>query len=85
MKTAAIIQGSLASNEGATAPCETELGKPYELSVTVDLASGSVTFQSGTTTVTAKLVRPFKSITHVGYCLNNSVAEFSPIETAAAP
>jgi hypothetical protein len=84
MKTAAIIQGSLATNEGATTPCVTDLGKPYELLVTVDLASGSVTFQSGETALTAKLERPLTSITHVGYCLNNSIADFSPVEVIAA-
>lgn len=83
MRTAAIIQGPLSAGAGVTTPCETELGKPYELNVTVDLASATVTFQSGATTLTAKLQRPLKSITHVGYCLNNSVADFSPIETAA--
>jgi len=82
MKTAAIIQGPLTNNEGATTPCATELGQPYELIVTVDLASGSVTFQGGDATVTAKLDRPLKSITHVGYCLNASIADFSPIEAS---
>jgi hypothetical protein len=84
MKTAAIIQGPLATDKGTTAPCVTELGKPYELIVTVDLASGNVTFQSGETTLTAKLQRPLTSITHVGYCLNNSIADFSPIEVTKA-
>ena len=84
MGTAAIIQGPLESNKGVTTPCETDLGKQYELLVTVDLVSGSVTFQSGATTVTAKLERPMKSITHVGYSVNNSTADFSPIEAAAA-
>jgi hypothetical protein len=84
MKTAAIIQGPLADGQGATTPCATELEKQYELIVTVDLASGNVTFQGGEATVTAKLNRPLKSITHVGYCLNGSIADFSPIEVAEA-
>ena len=84
MKTAAIIEGPLATSKGATTPCVTDLGKQYELLVTVDLAAGSVTFRSGETTLTAKLQRPMKSITHVGYCLNETIADFSPIEVSAA-
>ena len=84
MKTAAVIQGPLADNLGTTAPSVTDLEKQYELNITVDLAAGNVTFQSGEATVTAKLDRPMKSITHVGYCLNNSTADFSPIEVAEA-
>jgi hypothetical protein len=84
MGTAAIIQGPLTTNKGATIPCVTDLGKQYELIVTVDLASGSVTLQSGATTLTAKLEQPLKSITHVGYCLSGTTADFSPIEVAAA-
>lgn len=83
MKTAAIVQGPLTDNLGATTPCVTELGKVYELTVTVDLTSGDVTFQCGEAQVTAKLARPMKSITHVGYCLNNSVADFGPIVAGA--
>jgi hypothetical protein len=84
MKTAAIIQGSLAANEGATTPCETKYDTQYELVVTVDLASGSVILQGGGVTVNAKLDRPMKSITHVGYCLKGTVVDFSPIEVSAA-
>jgi outer membrane protein assembly factor BamB len=84
MKSAAIIQGPLAGKEAATAPCETNYDAHYELIVTVDLASGSVVFQGGGTTVSAKLERPMKSITHVGYCLKGTVADFSPIEVSAA-
>ena len=84
MTTAAIIQGPLAAGGGETTPCETAIGKQYELIVTVDLAAGSVTFQGGGATVNAKLERPMKSITHVGYCLKGTIADFSPIEFSAA-
>jgi hypothetical protein len=83
MKNAAIIQGALAANEGATKPCETNYETPYELTVTVDLATGSVTFQGGDATVNAKLARPLKSITHVGYSLKGTIVDFSPIEVSA--
>ncbi|MFV1968811.1 MAG: hypothetical protein ACC628_25620, partial [Pirellulaceae bacterium] len=84
MRTAAIIQGPLAANAGATTPCETNYETQYELIVTVDLASGSVTFQGGGTTVNAKLDRPMERITHVGYCLRGTIVDFSPIEVSAA-
>jgi hypothetical protein len=85
MKTAAVIQGPLADNLGTTAPVGDGPGQAVRVNrVTVDLAAGNVTFQSGEATVTAKLDRPMKSITHVGYCLNNSTADFSPIEVAEA-
>ena len=81
-KSAAIIQGPLAKDKGATAPYETNSTRQYELVVRVDLQSGDVTLQSGTATLTAKLERPMKSITHVGYCLSGTTTDFSPIECA---
>ena len=84
MKTAAILQGPLAANEGATTPCETSYDKVYELIVTVDLGTGDVTLQTAGTTVKAKLKQPMKQITHVGYCLKETVVDFSPIEVSAA-
>ena len=84
MKSAAIIQGPLAANKGATTPCETDYKSLYELTVTVDTVSGNVTFEGGGVKVKAKLQRPMKSITHVGYCLKATVTDFSPIEVSAA-
>jgi hypothetical protein len=52
--------------------------------VTVDLATGIVTFQGGDAKVTAKLNQPLQSITHVGYCLKDSIADFSQIEVDTA-
>ncbi len=84
MKNAAILQGALAANDGATIPSVTDYDKPYELTVTVDLATGSVTLEGGGVTVKAKLDRPMSSITHVGYCLKDAITDFSPIEASAA-
>lgn len=84
MKSAAIIQGPLSQKKGATAPLVTEIGRQYEMLVTVDLDKGDVTFRSGEATVTAKLERPLKSITHAGYCVNAAVTDFSPVEVAKA-
>ncbi|MCC6354171.1 MAG: PQQ-binding-like beta-propeller repeat protein [Verrucomicrobiae bacterium] len=83
-KTAAIIQGPLAKEKGATAPCATEVGRPYELTVAVDLASGDVTLSAGGATVRAKLERPIRAITHVGYCVSGASADFGPVEIAQA-
>ncbi len=85
MGTAAIVQGPLAADGDVitTTPCVTNYDKPYELTVTVDLATGSVTFQGGGATVKAKLNRPMKSITHVGYCLKSTIVDFSPIEASS--
>jgi len=83
MATAAIIQGSLAAGEGATTPCTTDYGKPYELTVTVDLAAGRVVFKGGGVTVEAKLDRPMERITHIGYCLKDTIVDFSPIEASS--
>ena len=82
-QTAAVIQGALAANKGATTPCETKYDAQYELTVTVDLATGSVTFEGGGVTVNAKLDRPMNRITHVGYCLKDTIVDFSPIEASA--
>jgi hypothetical protein len=54
------------------------------LTVTVDLDAGSVTLEGGGATVQAKLDRPMKSITHVGYCLKGTIVDFSPIEVSPA-
>lgn len=83
-KTAAVIQGPLAKEKGATSPCATEEGKPYELAVTVDLASGDVTLSAGGATVRAKLERPIAAITHIGYCVSGTSADFGAIEVAAS-
>jgi outer membrane protein assembly factor BamB len=85
MKTAAIVQGSLGADTAETVPYVTDVEQPYELIVTVDLASGELTFQGGEAKLTARLERPMKSITHVGYCLKDSIADFSPIEVQTAP
>ena len=82
MGNAAIIQGPLDANEGPTTPCATSIDKQYPLTVTVDLDAGSVTLEGGGATVKAKLDRPMKSITHVGYCLKGTIVDFSPIEVS---
>lgn len=83
MKTAAIVQVSLSKSKADTVPYEIDTEKTHELLVTVDLDAGDVTFQSGLATVKAKLARPMKSITHVGYCTNNATVDFSTVEATS--
>jgi outer membrane protein assembly factor BamB len=83
MKTAAIIQGPLDGGDAITTPCETNYETQYDLTVTIDLASGRIVFQGGGATVEAKLERPMQSITHVGYCLKQTVVDVSPIEVSS--
>ena len=47
---------------------------------TVDLASRRVTCKVGEVALEADLERPLKAITHVGYAVDNAVADFAPIE-----
>ena len=83
MKTAAVLQGPLSRNKGATTAYEIDAEKLHDLIVTVDLASGVMTFKSGKATVTAKLASPMKSITHVGYCTNQATVDFSAVEVTS--
>jgi hypothetical protein len=83
MKTAAIIQGPLSRNKGATTECVIDPEKLHDLVVTVDLASGDLTFKSGPATVATKLAKPMQSITHVGYCTNHATVDFSAIEVVS--
>ena len=80
---AMIAQGPLAADKGATGEdVDATLGKAIDLTVQVDLASRQVTFTAGGATVTARLARPMKTITHVGFCTDSAVAEFSPLQAS---
>ncbi len=78
---AMIVQGSLA--EGGTTKqvdVTAQVGKPVDLVVEVDLASQRVRLVAAGTTVEAKLARPLKSITHVGFAMDNAVVDFTPLK-----
>ena len=78
---AMIVQGSL-TGEGSSKGAEVDVpvGKTVELRVEVDLAEQKVTFTAGRVTVEAKLDRRLESITHVGFCTDSAVADFSTLE-----
>ncbi len=84
MKSAAILQGPLADNRGQTTDCETNIDTKYELTVTVDLDAGTVNLEGGGVAVSAKLDRPMKSITQIGYGLKGTIVDFSPIDISTA-
>ncbi len=77
-----IVQGRLLGKPKTKAvDIKADLGKPVALSVQVDLRRGDVVFTAGGVTVKAKLLRPLKSVTHVGFCVDSAIAEFSPLKT----
>jgi len=54
----------------------------FELQVAVDLKTQKVTMRCEKATVEAKLARPLRSITHVGYATTNTVTAFTPVEVS---
>jgi len=82
IQKAEIAQGSL-KDKGKLkiADAKAELGKELPLVVEVDLRRQQVTFTAGGATIEAKLLRPLRSITHVGYCVDSAIAEFSPLKS----
>jgi len=78
---AMVIQGALSEDaQSKSANLEAPVGTPVDLRVRVDLGQQKVTFTAGSATVEAGLDRPLESVTHVGYCTDSAVAEFSPIK-----
>ena len=80
-KSAMIVQGALSGGKAVTEKVDVSPGETIDVSVSVDLDAGKVSFTTKGQTVEAALLRPLKSITHVGYCVDNATADFSPIET----
>jgi len=80
---ALIVQGPLSGeSKTASADIKAEVGKPIVLTVGIDVPQGRVKFTAGTVSVEAKLERPMKSVTHVGFCIDSAAARFSPLKVA---
>ena len=80
---AMIVQGALTgAAKSRSADVKAVVGKPLALVVHVDLGRQTVSFTANRATVTAKLARPLKAITHVGFSMDSAVAEFSAPEIA---
>jgi outer membrane protein assembly factor BamB len=82
MKKAVVVQGPLDGSKATTADFAPDESKVYDVAITVDLKSGTVTMNAAGATVTATVARPLKQIGFVGYAVTNSGCDFSPIEVA---
>ncbi len=65
---------------GRAADIKAPVGKPAPLTVRVDLTARTVVLTAGAATVRAKLPADLKRITHVGFCMDNAVADFAPLK-----
>jgi outer membrane protein assembly factor BamB len=81
-KKGCILQGAGKLSQAATQDFAWEAGKALEVLVAVDLEAQRVKLTLPGQTLEAKLDRPLKQITHVGYYVMNAVTEFSPVEVA---
>ncbi len=83
MKKAVVVQGPFNGGKVAQNDFAGDEAKVYDLTVSVDLATGQVTLDTGGTSVTAKLDPLPASITHIGYAALNAAVDFGPIELSA--
>ena len=81
-KAALVVQGPLTGGKAVTQKIDAAPGETLDVTITVDLDSQKVAFAVKGATIEAALQRRLESITHVGYCVDNSTAEFSPIEVS---
>ncbi len=76
----ALIEQPQSKSQGAPVKIP---NKAMQMVVKVDLAAQKVTYSVNGVTLEAKLKRPLKSITYVGYSVNSAVIEFAPVEVLA--
>ncbi|MHC4118233.1 MAG: outer membrane protein assembly factor BamB family protein [Planctomycetota bacterium] len=76
---AAIIQGPLQEGRAAGAKVNAG-GKGLEILVTVDLKAQKVIYKANSVTLEAKIQKPLRSITHVGYAMDTALVDFAPVE-----
>jgi len=79
-QTAMIVQGTLKEGKSASQKMDVKVEETIDLTVTVDLENQKVLFAAKGQTLEAALVRRLAEITHVGYCVENSTTDFSPID-----
>ncbi|MGQ9731011.1 MAG: outer membrane protein assembly factor BamB family protein [Candidatus Zipacnadales bacterium] len=81
LQKAMIVQGPLLEGGKSTSANVTaEVGKIVPLTVTVDLTAQTVHFTVGGTTLEAKLERALPAITHLGFCCDSAIVDFSPVQ-----
>jgi arylsulfatase A-like enzyme len=76
---AAIYEGSYPSSDLARTELVTQSGIPQEVTVDVDLPSGTVRMTVGGKSITKKLTRPIRQITHYGYGVVRTRSAFTPV------
>ncbi|RKY10134.1 MAG: hypothetical protein DRP66_00510, partial [Planctomycetota bacterium] len=54
--------------------------KGVQIEVTVDLKAQKIVYTANGETIEARIQRPLKSITYVGYVMNAAIIDFSPVE-----
>lgn len=74
-----IIQGITSAQKGESEKCEGDVDGVLDLSVTFDPEAQTIALKVGKQTVTAKLAKPLKQITHTGFANWNAVTDFGPV------
>ncbi|MFQ6131024.1 MAG: PQQ-binding-like beta-propeller repeat protein [Armatimonadota bacterium] len=83
LQKALIVQGSLKDGiKSDSADVDAPVGKVMDLTVKLDLEQRTVTLTVNGVTLATKLVAPLKAVTHVGFCTDNAIADFSPLQIA---
>ena len=80
VQRARLIQGPMRKGKGKSEKINVPERKALAITVAVDLSKQSVTYTANAVKLEAKLTRPMKSITHIGYCMDGSVIDFAPIK-----
>ncbi|MCD6393828.1 MAG: PQQ-binding-like beta-propeller repeat protein [Planctomycetes bacterium] len=77
---AAIIQGPLLKGASKSAKIDVSNNKGVQIEVTVDLKAQRIVYTANGQTIEARIQRPLKSITHVGYVIDAAIIDFAPVE-----
>ena len=79
-KKATISEGQGKDANRASQPLPLDFGKEHEMVVTVDVPSDHVTMAVGEKQIALTLKGGLKSISYIGYCVQNAVSDFGPVE-----
>ena len=80
---ASIVQGPLLKGESKGVKLNAPGDKGVEIVVKVDLRNQKIVYTANSVTVEARIQRPLKSITHVGYVIDSALVDFAPVEVIA--
>ncbi len=78
-----IIQGPIGSGKTVRKAIETKPDEPLDIIVHVDLSAQQITLTVNGLKIQTPIKQPLKSITHVGYAIDNAEIDFAPIEVDA--